>query len=113
MWWTLDIKRYGGDLRVWLGEERVTVDRIWLVNRQGWTVENMELSLMRTLVGVICGWSLIKSVESLLVSKRGAGKRYVEVKIFGLVCNDTNEVHWVISVGWNVWLVVRVDKCVP
>ena len=61
----------------------------------------MKLSLIRALVGVMFYLSIKESVESLLVIILGAGKWYVGGKIFGLVCEDTNEVIWVIYVGWN------------
>ena len=53
-------------------------------------VVNFEGSLLRVLVGVLVGLSLIKYVKSFFGRILGSGKVSTEGKIFGLLLGDLN-----------------------
>ena len=83
-------KRPGGGFGRELLSKRGTGDGILLGARLDWTVGKIEISLMRVLVGVPFGLSLIKYAESLLLIMLVWFKVSVKGKIVGLVLGDTN-----------------------
>ena len=59
-----DGNRPRGYLRIKIGSNIVTGDVIWLGNRLGWkTVDNTKVYPIKSLVGVLFGLPMIKSVE--------------------------------------------------
>ena len=65
-----------------------TYDVIWMGARLGWKVGNIKISLLKSIMSVIIGLSLIKPVESLFGSRIVSGKVSVEGKIFVLALGD-------------------------